>query len=134
MMPNLSLTNKLIQRAKIGSNLSKMHIVGPNLGSIRLHHNCLNESCGNPLHNHKRQPNTDSSRKFTTVASPDVELTTLLNNNKKWVDDMLKVDPTYFDKVGGPQHPKYLYFGCADSRVPANEILGLGYLFTILNI
>ena len=35
-------------------------------------------------------------------------------------------DPDFFKKIGGKQVPKYLYIGCSDSRVPANEILGLG--------
>ena len=56
----------------------------------------------------------------------DSNLNQLLENNKKWVQKKLEKDPHYFEKIGRPQKPKYLYFGCADSRVPANEILGLG--------
>ena len=41
----------------------------------------------------------------------------MINNDK---------DPTFFENLGKPQTPKFLYFGCSDSRVPANEILGKG--------
>jgi hypothetical protein len=64
-----------------------------------------------------------------TVPEKDDEchLRTILGNNKKWVADMKTQDAKYFEKLSKPQKPKYLYIGCADSRVPANEILGLGY-------
>jgi hypothetical protein len=76
---------------------------------------------------------TGADRKsFTSVASDgnDSELSPhvskLLENNKRWVADSIKSDPKFIDKISGPQKPQYLYFGCSDSRVPANEILGLG--------
>lgn len=50
----------------------------------------------------------------------------ILKKNKRWVASMTEKDPEYFVKLGRTQKPKFLYFGCADSRVPANEILGLG--------
>ena len=53
-------------------------------------------------------------------------LTSLLDGNKKWVEQKKSEDPEFFDKLAKPQTPKYLYFGCADSRVPANQILGKG--------
>lgn len=53
-------------------------------------------------------------------------LKSILEGNKKWVEERKDADPTFFDKLAKPQTPKYLYFGCADSRVPANEILGKG--------
>ena len=49
----------------------------------------------------------------------------ILAGNLKWVDEMKSKDEEFFDKLAQPQKPRYLYFGCADSRVPANEILGL---------
>jgi carbonic anhydrase len=62
----------------------------------------------------------------SNVEDHDDNLDALLDNNKKWVEEMKKDDPSYFDKVGAPQKPRYLYIGCADSRVPANQIIGLG--------
>jgi hypothetical protein len=50
----------------------------------------------------------------------------IMEGNKKWVSRMLEKNPDYFTALAQPQKPKFLYFGCADSRVPANEILGLG--------
>ncbi|MEI7960050.1 MAG: carbonate dehydratase [Chitinophagaceae bacterium] len=60
----------------------------------------------------------------------------LLENNKKWVADQLSVDPTYFDKLAQSQHPEYLWIGCSDSRVPANQITGTqpGDVFVHRNI
>ncbi len=68
--------------------------------------------------------------KFISMTVPETadetHLKTILGNNKKWVADQKKEDPDFFNKLSKPQTPQYLYFGCADSRVPANEILGLG--------
>ena len=60
----------------------------------------------------------------------------LLDNNKKWVADQLSVDPEYFDKLALSQHPEYLWIGCSDSRVPANQITGTqpGDVFVHRNI
>ena len=59
-------------------------------------------------------------------AVDDDSLAEILKNNKKWVADETAKDPKYFERVGGPQKPQFLWIGCADSRVPANEIIGLG--------
>jgi carbonic anhydrase len=56
----------------------------------------------------------------------DPDIAQLLANNRQWVHEEVTKDPDFFKRVGGPQKPKYLYIGCADSRVPANQILGLG--------
>lgn len=56
----------------------------------------------------------------------DPYMKNILLNNKNWINKKLAVDPQYFENLSKPQTPKYLYFGCSDSRVPANEILGLG--------
>lgn len=56
----------------------------------------------------------------------DPYMKNILLNNKNWINRKLAVDPQYFENLSKPQTPKYLYFGCSDSRVPANEILGLG--------
>jgi len=60
----------------------------------------------------------------------------LLINNKKWVADKLEKDPHYFQKLALGQSPPVLWIGCADSRVPANEIIGAepGEVFVHRNI
>jgi carbonic anhydrase len=60
----------------------------------------------------------------------------LLDNNKKWVNDKLANDPEYFEKLAKGQQPPLLWIGCADSRVPANEIIGAqpGEVFVHRNI
>lgn len=50
----------------------------------------------------------------------------ILENNRKWVDERLKEDKDYFKKLALGQEPRYLFIGCSDSRVPANEISGTG--------
>ena len=50
----------------------------------------------------------------------------ILDNNKRWVREMEEKDPDFFEKMGAPQTPEILYIGCSDSRVPANQICGLG--------
>ena len=60
----------------------------------------------------------------------------LLENNKTWVEDMTRNDPDYFKKMSKGQSPEYLWIGCSDSRVPANEVTGTkpGELFVHRNI
>jgi carbonic anhydrase len=60
----------------------------------------------------------------------------LLENNKKWVAKKLAKDPNYFKKLSVGQKPPVLWIGCADSRVPANEIIGAepGEVFVHRNI
>jgi carbonic anhydrase len=60
----------------------------------------------------------------------------LLDNNKKWVASKLEKDPEYFTKLSAGQKPPVLWIGCADSRVPANEIIGAepGEVFVHRNI
>src|SRR4051795_2571977 len=64
------------------------------------------------------------------------ELNQLFENNRRWVAQMTASDPGFFQKLSGQQAPKYLWIGCADSRVPANQIVGLlpGGLFVHRNI
>ncbi|MEY3420377.1 MAG: hypothetical protein RIR48_662 [Bacteroidota bacterium] len=61
---------------------------------------------------------------------------TLLDNNKTWVEKMTKKDPDFFKKLSEGQSPAYLWIGCSDSRVPANEITGTsaGEVFVHRNI
>lgn len=60
----------------------------------------------------------------------------LIKNNKKWVQSKLDQDPQFFDKLAKGQKPPLLWIGCADSRVPANEIIGAepGEVFVHRNI
>ncbi|MCH5721175.1 hypothetical protein MKP07_35725 [Niabella hibiscisoli] len=50
--------------------------------------------------------------------------TELLEANKEWASQMLSVDPTFFDDLAKTQTPEFLWIGCSDSRVPANQITG----------
>jgi carbonic anhydrase len=62
--------------------------------------------------------------------------TRLLENNKSWVKKKLELDPNYFNKLSAGQNPDYLWIGCSDSRVPANQITGTqpGEIFVHRNI
>ena len=57
-------------------------------------------------------------------------------NNRRWAAGKLSVDPGFFKRLEGQQSPEYLWIGCADSRVPANEIVNLdpGELFVHRNV
>ena len=70
------------------------------------------------------------------AADTDPDLKSMLEANRTWVDARNKADPTFFKRLGAGQQPKYLYFGCSDSRVPANEIMGLepGEVFVHRNV
>jgi carbonic anhydrase len=60
----------------------------------------------------------------------------LLDSNRRWAARVTGADPQFFSRLVAQQTPKYLWIGCADSRVPANEILGLapGELFVHRNV
>lgn len=60
----------------------------------------------------------------------------LLEGNKTWVEETLKVDPTFFDELAAGQAPPILWIGCSDSRVPANQITNTvpGDIFVHRNI
>lgn len=60
----------------------------------------------------------------------------LLKGNQDWVQAKLKVDPAYFENLAKGQSPDYLWIGCADSRVPDNEVTGssAGDIFVHRNI
>ncbi|MCW8805985.1 MAG: carbonate dehydratase [Ignavibacteriaceae bacterium] len=63
-------------------------------------------------------------------------LKTLFANNKSWAESIKEKDPDFFTKLSKQQNPEYLWIGCSDSRVPANEIVGLipGEVFVHRNI
>ena len=60
----------------------------------------------------------------------------LFANNRAWAEQITKHDPDFFAKLSRQQAPDYLWIGCSDSRVPANEIVGLlpGELFVHRNV
>jgi carbonic anhydrase len=60
----------------------------------------------------------------------------IFENNKQWVASKLATDEQFFERLAKEQQPDYLYIGCSDSRVPANEIMGLdaGEVFVHRNI
>ena len=60
----------------------------------------------------------------------------IFEGNKAWVEETLAKDPTFFDNLSKGQTPEYLWIGCSDSRVPANEIVNLppGSIFVQRNI
>jgi carbonic anhydrase len=64
------------------------------------------------------------------------EIERLFQNNRAWAERKTKQDPEFFEKLSGQQAPKYLWIGCSDARVPANEVVGLvsGELFVHRNI
>jgi carbonic anhydrase len=63
-------------------------------------------------------------------------LSHLFDNNRAWVDGVLADDPQFFEKLKHQQSPEYLWIGCSDSRVPANQIIGLppGEIFVHRNV
>jgi len=66
------------------------------------------------------------------MVSPDM----LLENNVLWAKHREEKSPGFFDRLSGQQKPKYMWIGCSDSRVPANEIVGLepGEVFVHRNV
>lgn len=60
----------------------------------------------------------------------------LIENNRKWAQEISEKDPDFFPTLAKQQSPEYLWIGCSDSRVPANEIVGLlpGELFVHRNV
>ena len=63
-------------------------------------------------------------------------LSHLFQNNRRWASQMKKLNPGFFRSLKEKQAPEYLWIGCSDSRVPANEIVGLlpGELFVHRNV
>src|SRR5207248_6849758 len=63
-------------------------------------------------------------------------LTHLFANNRAWAEEMARREPDFFARLAGQQAPQYLWIGCSDSRVPANQIVGLlpGEMFVHRNV
>ena len=64
------------------------------------------------------------------------DLQHLMKNNVEWAARIKRDDPGFFDKLSLQQEPQYLWIGCSDSRVPANQIVGLlpGEIFVHRNV
>ena len=64
------------------------------------------------------------------------DLKHLFENNRKWAEGITASDPEFFPRLSKQQAPEYLWIGCSDSRVPANQIIGLdpGEVFVHRNI
>jgi carbonic anhydrase len=60
----------------------------------------------------------------------------LFANNRAWAEGVKTSDPDFFEKLAAQQNPEYLWIGCSDSRVPANQIVGLlpGEVFVHRNV
>ena len=60
----------------------------------------------------------------------------LIASNRAWAEGKLRVDPNFFNRLVAQQAPDYFWIGCSDSRVPANEIVGLdpGEMFVHRNV
>lgn len=68
--------------------------------------------------------------------SSDIKMDKIFVANRAWADRVCAEDPAFFDRLSRLQAPEYLWIGCSDSRVPANEITGLlpGEVFVHRNI
>lgn len=64
------------------------------------------------------------------------DLDNLFENNRAWAAEMTRLDPEFFTSLSVQQAPQYLWIGCSDSRVPANQIVGLapGQMFVHRNV
>ena len=60
----------------------------------------------------------------------------LFENNRAWAAEVARQDPEFFTRLARQQEPQYLWIGCSDSRVPANQIVGLvpGEMFVHRNV
>lgn len=74
------------------------------------------------------------SRRSNENESADLQI--LLENNRHWAAQVREDDPEFFLRLANQQKPKYLWIGCSDSRVPANQITGLvpGEIFVHRNV
>ncbi|SDU39236.1 carbonic anhydrase [Pseudomonas pohangensis] len=65
-----------------------------------------------------------------------MDIKQLLDNNRYWSESMRARDPEFFSRLANQQKPEFLWVGCSDSRVPANEVIGLmpGEVFVHRNV
>eukprot|EP00549_Striatella_unipunctata_P019744 CAMPEP_0118719336 /NCGR_PEP_ID=MMETSP0800-20121206/29413_1 /TAXON_ID=210618 ORGANISM="Striatella unipunctata, Strain CCMP2910" /NCGR_SAMPLE_ID=MMETSP0800 /ASSEMBLY_ACC=CAM_ASM_000638 /LENGTH=350 /DNA_ID=CAMNT_0006626683 /DNA_START=1 /DNA_END=1053 /DNA_ORIENTATION=- len=66
----------------------------------------------------------------------DKDLDVIYKQNLAWKASKEAEDPDYFNKLGGGHHPNYMWIGCSDARVPANEVMGedAGSVFVVRNV
>ena len=64
------------------------------------------------------------------------EIQALFERNRQWAGQIKRADPTFFERLANQQRPRYMWIGCSDSRVPANQITGLmpGEVFVHRNV
>lgn len=77
--------------------------------------------CGSGLHS---SAHLQSSAVNNIWDNPTSAISDILENNRRWVKQTLEKDPEYFKRLTAGQHPRFLFIGCSDSRVNANEIMG----------
>jgi carbonic anhydrase len=85
----------------------------------------------------QRRMQVIESKRFKGDTFPAVpSLTALFDNNRRWSERIVAQHPRFFHDLAAQQSPEYLWIGCSDSRVPANEIVGLapGELFVHRNV
>ncbi|KAJ3151931.1 hypothetical protein HDU89_001572 [Geranomyces variabilis] len=82
------------------------------------------------------KPSTITVEALLKNSSGKVNVEKLLNNNKKWAEEVTSSDPNFFKNLSDQQSPELLWIGCSDSRVPANQLLNLppGEVFVHRNI
>jgi carbonic anhydrase len=76
------------------------------------------------------------SQRNATKRAAEMSVENLIANNRRWSEDTVRADPHFFRRLAAQQAPKYLWIGCSDSRVPANQIMGLlpGEVFVHRNV
>jgi carbonic anhydrase len=81
-------------------------------------------------------PSPSRQRRIATTGGTTMSLQQLFEQNRQWSEQMRAEDPNFFDRLAKIQSPEYLWIGCSDSRVPANQITGLlpGEVFVHRNI
>lgn len=74
--------------------------------------------------------------KHMSVGEEEDEIQNLFDQNRQWATQIEQEDPGFFGRLAAQQNPKYLWIGCSDSRVPANQITGLlpGEVFVHRNV
>ena len=92
----------------------------------------LNES----IYNLEGLLGRNSRNSFDSINSKKLKIQQIFENNKNWIQDKLSLDKQYFEKLAEGQHPGFLYIGCSDSRVAAEDMMGLqpGEVFVHRNI
>jgi len=84
----------------------------------------------------EKQNGIASSDTNTNKIVPDKDLDHIFRQNELWVQSKKAKDPLFFEKLGSIHRPDYMWIGCADARVPANEIMGedAGQVFCVRNV